>query len=641
MALITPPMTTTAFAEPDQTAPVDLAQMIRVVWVGKWIIAMTTLLAVLAAGYYGFAMASPRYAASSVIDIAPALPDSADDTANPGTAIEVLLATATLQQVIDRLDLQDDPAFNRYLTPMPRLSLTGLRTRARNLLQGQPEPVPDTAAIAAKLVQNLRASLNVTHPRDSSLLRITATSGDPQQAISIANTLAAVYLADQQARKDSAKARAETWLTERSEDLRQEHGAITAAMAALTSSAGLQDPASHDQLARQLRETEALLATTEAALARSSDPANRNRLTGQSTALAASRSNLDAQLQALGAARDRLDDLQFALDTNRAEQAAHQAQLQGLAAHAGQSGARARVLNAATQAQYLGPQKILLLQIAALVGALAGLMLVALRHSLRHGLTDAQALQQLTGLPVLAQLPLLPSRRPGRLLATLDRSAAHVVSESYRHLRTALLLQGVAAPQVILSTSAIPGEGKTTQAIGLAHSLAAIGKRVLLVDADLRRGSFGRYFHLTGTDGLAAVLLGHIALPAATEPSPIPGVDLLAGSARDSNAAELMFLPALHDVLVQARGLYDCIVIDTPPVLPVPDTLALAGHADAVVFAVHWDRTPAAVVLAATQRLAAAQVQINGLTLTQVHGRKQAQRGGISFMRYGRGYFHS
>ena len=636
MAPILPQIT--AVAELDAAPPVDLMRMFRIVWAGKAVIAAMTLLAVLMAGYYGFAIASPRYAAVSVIDLIATAPDTAPD---PVTEVEVLRATTTLQQVITRLDLQGDPAFNRYLTPVPPLSLTAIRTNLRTLIQGRSEPVPDAQAVASKLVQNLRAVINVQNPRDTALLRITVTTRDPQQAITIANTLAQVYLADQQMHRQARTNATMAWLHARSDDLHTDQARIEDTIASVTLRAGLQDPARYDQLARQLHETQTLLTTARSSLTRATDSANRARLTGQIAALDTSRSAMAAQMQALSTAQNTLDRLRIALATNRSEQADHQTHLQNLALQTGQTGTAARILNPATEARYLGPQKILLVQIAAFVGALAGLMLVILRHTLRRGFTDARDLQTATGLPVMAQLPLLPSRRPARLLATLDASAPSAVTESYRHLRTALMMQGDVPPQVILSTSAVPGEGKTTQAIGLAHSLASLGKHVLLIDADLRQGSFARYFALTGTDGLAAVVLGHIPLPAATEPSAMANVDLLAGGAHDSTGAELLFKPTLADVIAQARGLYDIIVIDAPPVMPVSDTLALASHADAIVFAVRWDHTPAAVVLAATQKLAAANLDITGLTLTQIDSRKQAQRGGISFARYGRGYFHA
>ncbi len=639
------PSSVPAFVELDRTAPLDPVQMLRVVWAGKWVIALMTGLSVLLAGYYGFALASPRHAAVALIDTsaapAPIPASTPADTVKPGTHIQHLLATPTLEQVIERLQLRMDPAFNRYLTPVPTLSVTGVRTRLRNLLLGQVEVPPDAAAISAKLVQNLRTAIRIENPRDSDLLRVTVTAGDPDRAIAIANTLVAVYLEDQVAQKQDRAADSMAWLSARSAELRSAQTDLTTRIAALIAQAGLQDPQRHDTLGRQLQDTAARLTSATAALDRAGDVANRQRLTAQTAALRASHDDLAAELDALTAAGQARDRLQADLDANLAQQAEYRVLIQDLTLQMGQIAPDSRVLNAATEAQYIGPQKLLLLQIATVVGALAGLMLVALRQSLRRGFVDAQALQDATGLPVLAQLPLLPSRRPARLLAALTAADATAATEGFRHLRTALLLRGATVPQVILSTSAIPGEGKTTQAIGLAQSMASLGRRVLLIDGDLRQGAFRRYFRLRGTDGLAAVILGHIALAAATEPSAIPGVDLLAGGATDATGAETLFLPGLADVIAQARGAYDVVVIDAPPVVPVPDALALARHADAVVLAVRWDKTPASVLLAATEKLAAAEVEITGLTLTQINSRRQAQRGGFGFARYGRGYFHA
>ena len=93
--------------------------------------------------------------------------------------------------------------------------------------------------------------------------------------------------------------------------------------------------------------------------------------------------------------------------------------------------------------------------------------------------------------------------------------------------------------------------------------------------------------------------------------------------------------------MTQARAAYFVVIIDAPPVVPVADAVVLARQCDAVILAVRWDKTPASVVLAAAQKLAAAGVPATGVTLTQIDIRKQAQRGGVGFAHYGRGYFHA
>jgi succinoglycan biosynthesis transport protein ExoP len=615
----------------DMPAAFDLRGFLRALWLGKWVIACCTAFSVLAAGYYGFAMAGPRHAAVSVIDLAP--------DAQPATEMQVILSDAMLLAVIAELHLADDPAFNRYLTPARTLSQTHLRDKAREILSGQRQASPDAAAITAKLIANLRGMVQVTRPRDTQLLRLTVTAGSPHRAITIANLLAATYLADKAAASDAAHAQRLAFVQDRLASLRADQTALENSLASLLHDSGLQDTARPDQVARQLADTDTRLTATTAALTRAGDSANRARLTAQVAALDAARTDLARQAAQLSDAALTRDRITAEIAATEAEMTDFQTHLHQVILTGAQADLPPRLLHPAREALYIGPQKLLLVQIAALVGALIGGVILLLHSMLRRGYRDAETVEQATGLPVLAQLPLLPTRRPAQMLAALDPQDGSAATEGFRHLRTALLLPAAGQRQVILSTSAIPGEGKTVQAIGLAHNLALLGKSVLLIDGDLRQGSFRRYFPLTRMDGLAAVIHGYVPLLQAVEPAPIAGVDLLAGGARDQGGADSLFLPALADVLAEARQHYDIIVIDAPPVLPVPDALALAGQADQVVFALRWDHTPAPVVAAALQRLAAADISVTGVTLTQVHARKQARTGGVSFLRYGRGYF--
>ncbi|MBQ1203129.1 MAG: protein tyrosine kinase, partial [Loktanella sp.] len=255
-----PSQTLPAVLELDPARPIDLLQMIRVIWAGKWIVALTVGMAVTMAGYYGFVLAGPRHAAVTVIDLrapTPALqPRRTEDQGKAGTQIQVLLATGTLQQVIDGLALHDDPAFNRYLNPVSALSLHNLRARLRSVLSGQVQPPPDASAIDSKLVENLRAAIRVDHPRDSDLLRITVTTGNPARAVQIANSLAAIYLADQAQAKHDKAASSAAWLNDQLAILRRDTTEIEAAITQITAQSGLHDPDRHDLLGRQLLDTE-------------------------------------------------------------------------------------------------------------------------------------------------------------------------------------------------------------------------------------------------------------------------------------------------------------------------------------------------------------------------------------------------
>jgi polysaccharide biosynthesis transport protein len=573
---------------------VNLPLAARIIWAGKWLILGSSLALMLVAGYYGFAIATPRHSAQVLI--APA--DSARNQA------EVLRSDAILGQVIAQLALADDPAFNRYLVPVAPYSLTRLRGQLRDYLLGQTSAPPDAAMIAAKTVQNLRAMITITPIAGSELLQIAVTTGDPAQAMRVTNQIAQSYLDAQTHAKQVQSDANQRWLSANLAQLRNDLARNDAQISALA----LPDAATIDSLRRQSNDTKTALENARAALQRLdpasqalADSANRRRLTGLISAL---QTAADQQARALAgqtAAITQAQQLQTIGEGLRRDIALFAAHLHDAQISASQIGPDAQIVNPAQSAQYIGPQKVLLIQIAGLVGAMVGLALVGLRYRLRAGFYDAAALQAATGLPVL--------------------SDAHNDDLAATQLRSALVLRAGGLAQVIVTTSAIAHEGRTTQAIALAQGLARLGKRVLLVDADLRRNGFAhRIAWPMNAAGLAQVIAGQASLFSARQGGLIDGVDVLGAGDAGGAAADLVMQAGLGAFFAQARQQYDVIVIDAPPVLPVPDACALAQHADAVIFAVRCGKTPAKAVGKALDKLAAAQVKVSGLTLTQFQG---------------------
>lgn len=285
----------------------------------------------------------------------------------------------------------------------------------------------------------------------------------------------------------------------------------------------------------------------------------------------------------------------------------------------------ARVISAAAvPVRPSWPRKTLVVAAAAGVGLLLALALVFVLERLDRGLRRPEDAERRLGRPVLGQMPLL---RP--CPATPDA----VAGEEMRQIRTALALTSTdQPPRVVAVTSSLPGEGKTTLCLWLART-AGPGKRVVVVDADLRRPRLGSLAGADSGPGLAAVLAGEASLDEALRAGPADGLSVLPGRAVGGVAGDLLGGAAMRAVLEDLRGRFDLVVVDTPPVLPVADTRMLAPLVDAVLYAVRWEKTPDDVARQGLDRLMAAG-PAPFVVLTQVDLKRQASYGYGGYVRY-------
>ncbi len=213
--------------------------------------------------------------------------------------------------------------------------------------------------------------------------------------------------------------------------------------------------------------------------------------------------------------------------------------------------------------------------------------------------------------PLPSARPLLPDpgRQPAdvrlseRLVAfTRPRSLA---AEQYRAIRQQLAAFGRTMPiRTMVVTSSLAGEGKTTTAANLAIALGQdLGRRVCLVDCDLRNPQMQTLFGLLPRDGLADVLRRRTSLEAALVPTPVNDLWLLPAGHLPPNPAELLGSPRMREVVTLVRDDFDLVVLDSPPVLPLPDPAILGGLADGVVMVVLAGRTPRRLIDRALDRL--------------------------------------
>jgi capsular exopolysaccharide synthesis family protein len=299
------------------------------------------------------------------------------------------------------------------------------------------------------------------------------------------------------------------------------------------------------------------------------------------------------------------------------------------------------------------PRVLLNLLLSVVAGLSLGVGLAFFFEYLDKSVKTGEDVLEITGAGTLGMIPLLAAGG-GRLRAVARSApgaaagaatppvelASHEdpqskIAEAFREMRTALLVsQAGGPPRTLLIASTQPGEGKTMVSLNLAIVLAQLGRRVLLVDADLRKPRLHRILRIDNTRGLSNCL-GTAGTPwPEPVPTDIPGVDLIPSGPLPPNPADL--LDSSRFTVIQeeclARG-YDHIVYDSPPVLAVADPTILAGRVDAVLLVVHAGVTGKDSLRHACQRLAQVKGRLLGSVLNQVDFALQDHYG-YSYKRY-------
>ena len=284
------------------------------------------------------------------------------------------------------------------------------------------------------------------------------------------------------------------------------------------------------------------------------------------------------------------------------------------------------------------PAKARNIALAFIVGLVGGVGLALLREYLDNTVKTPDDIETLARLPSLAVVPAFSDSSGNgrrRLLggASTNGHEKHIelvaqhlpksqMSEAFRALRTALLLsQPDHPPQVILVTSALPREGKTTAAANLAVTLAQLGDRTLLIDADLRKPGVGRLLNLTEGKyaGLSSYLAGVSSLDLVTVPHPaIPNLAAIPTGPLPPNPADLLSSHKLADALAELRTKFKFIVIDSPPIMAATDAVILSVQADGVLLVVRSGETPKEAFTRTRDLLISVKCRMLGVVLNAV-----------------------
>lgn len=273
----------------------------------------------------------------------------------------------------------------------------------------------------------------------------------------------------------------------------------------------------------------------------------------------------------------------------------------------------------------VSPRKLLDAALGLVVGLLIGLVLAVLREVLNTSLRSVESVQEVSGAPVLASIPF--DRRMSKTPLVVAEASYSIRAEAFRQLRTNLQFIDAARPgEVVAITSSVASEGKSATTVNLGVLIAESGRRVLVIEGDLRRPHVCEYFGLERAVGLSNVLAGQIAVSEVIQTWAPDNLDVLASGTIPPNPSELLGGPTMVALIAELRGRYDTILIDTPPLLPVTDAAIVGALSDGVVIVVRYGKTSRSQLATATELLSSVGARILGGVLNMKPGRRFAKR---------------
>ena len=275
-----------------------------------------------------------------------------------------------------------------------------------------------------------------------------------------------------------------------------------------------------------------------------------------------------------------------------------------------------------------------------IVALLAGIGLAAVTVFIKDQFDDSirvpEDVETKLDIPLLGVVPKSHNEEPEDAL--VDPKSP--ISEAYNSLRGSLLYstpEGL--PQIVLLTSAQPAEGKTTSSYAVAASFSRMGKKVLLIDADLRRPSLHRRIGYGNERGLSTLLTSHEPLSAVLQPSGQENLALLTSGAIPPSPTELLSNIRLEQILQEAAKQFELVIVDSPPILGLADAPAMAALADGVLFVVEADRSRRGSLKTALRRLRSVRPVILGAVLTKFDplkaGNRYSEYYGYEYYQYG------
>jgi len=722
---------------------IDVRNMWRAVWRWRMLVLWTTL-ALTALAIFVIYRLTPQYTASAQVlvglqqvkvgTIQDVLSDLKGDNEMISTEIGIIRSRKLAEKTVNKLNLDNNPEFN------PALRAPGFFA---NLLSSQhlipqswlakfsrsddSDATRDDSRNMTKIIDNFGDKLKVSSDGKSRIITISFQSEDPILAAQIANTLADGYIVERLDAKFEATKRANIWLADRLNTLRQEVQVSEDSVEKFRNENGLLRTANPQQPGTQgmtLTMQQMAQVSTDAVTAHTKYLEAQSRLAqlqrsgvtkGGAKADAAIKDNnilevlqspviqnlraqeADAQRRAADLAaqygdkhpkmvnaRAEIAEIRSKIQTevNRVVDALHnevttqQAREQGLNQLLAKMKADAArndiaevqlrdlerqaqanralyenfltqfkqtqsqdsfqqpdadiISHAAVPTQPSFPQKPVLILLSALTSFIIGVLLALVCQNLDVAVRSMDQVRSLLKVHPLGMVPALGGiRRPGNKPESevLDRPLS-AYAEAIRSIHTNLMLSDVdTRPRVVLVTSALPGEGKSTMAMSLAQMVARYGQRVIVIDGDLRRPAVHRLAGVSQRPGLIEWLLNRNALEEVIYSTGPGGVDVIPAGDQPQLPPNLLSSDRFRQLLRGLMERYDMVILDSAPVLAVSDTRILATLAEKTLFVVRWASTSHKVAASALRQLHEAGAHVAGVGLMAVDIKAHAKDG--------------
>lgn len=618
-------------AADSQDEEIALGEIFNVLWRSKWLI-LAWVVTCIAVGLFYLSTTTPKYTATAqlivetqqknVVDLESVVTGMSTEDAEINSQVQIMRSRTLIGNVVASLDLATDPEFVPSLREPSLVASTVGRVRStvRDLLGRTPPDIWEEQPATEIAIDTLIEKLKITVVPRTFVFQLSLETEHPRKSTAIVNAVAEAYIRDQIDAKLATIDDAATWLEGQVSELGQ----------------ALKD--AEVRIAEYRRDTELILSEEEVAASNHNLTLARGRLNSLFVEFGVQGPETDRDRQRLADLRRTVVELEQIVSKQyedllklrqleregEAARAIYQhflTRLNEIEVQRGKSDANIRILSRAIpRFDPTSPRGKVILGIAALIGLLTGVAYILVQKMMRErAFSDAETLQRAFGPPVIGTIPKAPTKDRKRLLDYAIGKPASKLMEAIRNLRTSLLFSRVGDDVTVLAmTSSVPKEGKTTSAVLLAMSAAALEKKVLLVECDLRLSTFGNYFDRPTERGLASMLSGELAPEDIVYNDPRFDVDVIFAERSDTNAADVFSSSAFEAFIQRARDAYDLVILDAPPVLPVPDARLIARHCDAVLYAVRADKTPRKAIENGLRLFRNVGIEVDGFALTQM-----------------------